>query len=307
VKGNPGDVCDRLTFMKRNVLLSGGLVAVVLALGACGDPTTSGSPPSSSPSSSPTSSPSSSAPASGPGIAHPTGAGDVVLRVAYEGGFVPAEVAFANLPTLLITGDGTVHEAAAVPAVFPGPLVPPMTTRTLTPAGLQTVLEKAQTLGLLAPPPDYTVEQNVADAPDTVVVLNAAGGSFVHDAYALGLGETELTPARQDLLDFVRAVTDLSTLVGADIGPGGDLVPTAVRLRAGPIERATVPTHVSPTFVDWPADADVALAAATTCAVTAAPDAVAELVAAKQTTYFVENGVTYAVAAAPALPGDAPC
>ena len=42
------------------------------------------------------------------GIEHPTGADDVVVRIGYEGGFVPVEYVFSNLPTLLVTGDGRV-------------------------------------------------------------------------------------------------------------------------------------------------------------------------------------------------------
>ena len=65
-----------------------------------------------------------SAPSSG--IAHPTGAQDVVLKLSYEGGFVPVGTTFVNTPALLVSGDGHVYTPAVIPAIFPGPLLPSM-------------------------------------------------------------------------------------------------------------------------------------------------------------------------------------
>ena len=285
--------------MKRSLLLFA--VVPVSLLAACGDPTTSSSPSTS------VVVPPSTTGGGGTSaeIPHPTGADDVVLRVAYVGGFVPAGVAFANLPSLLITGDGRVLEQGAVAAIYPGPLMSPLLERTLTPEGIQKVLQEAQRLGLLAAPPDYSAEQNIADVPDTVVTIAAAGGTFVHTAPALGMDDTELTPARQALFDFVRATGDLPALVGADLGSDEPFTPETVRLQATPIDRSTVTTDVPPTFVDWPAGADVSLAAAASCAVTATSAVIQALDDATTITFFVEDGVTYSVVAAPVLPGDA--
>jgi hypothetical protein len=273
------------------------LLALVSTVAACGDPTSSSPPSSSSPK-----------PA---GIEHPTGHGDVVLRIGYEGGFVPVDVVFTNLPTLLITGDGTVYEQAPVPAVYPGPLVAPLNTRKLTEAGMQTVLASAKALGLLAAPRDYTADLNIADAPETVVTVAAGGVTAEHRAYALGMAGSdtgsEVTAARQDLLDFVTAAGDLAKLAGSDVGEAQPLVPDSLRVRATVVDRASLPSDVPPQFVDWPAAAVVRLADAAECAVLAGSDLVAELTAAKQNTYFVEGGSTYSLAAAVSLPGDRAC
>ena len=61
---------------------------------------------------------------------------EVVLRIGYEGGFVPAGTSFLNLPTVLVTGDGRVFTPGAVPAVYPGPLLQPMFERSITEQGI---------------------------------------------------------------------------------------------------------------------------------------------------------------------------
>ena len=45
---------------------------------------------------------------SGPAtITHPTGAGELVLRVEYQGGFVPYEFTLSSVPFWSLFGDGT--------------------------------------------------------------------------------------------------------------------------------------------------------------------------------------------------------
>ena len=67
------------------------LGATASLLAACGDAAEPGTTPE---------------PTTPPTVPHPTGASDAVLRIAYEGGFVPMEYNFRRLPTLLISGDG---------------------------------------------------------------------------------------------------------------------------------------------------------------------------------------------------------
>jgi hypothetical protein len=285
--------------MNRRSFLSAVVVApMVAALAACGDPdqtpaeaepTTPGSTPAT-------------------GIAHPTGSNDVILKLSYEGGFVPVGTAFVNTPLLLVSGDGLVYLPAIVPAIFPGALVPPMFVRTITEQGVQSLLGIVQSAGLLAPPPDYTGGENVADAPNTVLAIRADGGDFVHSAYALGI-DTPESPARQKLLDATTALGDLETAAGAaNLGPEEPFVPTAYRFQA----RAVDPSELTgqepaPTIVDWPATSSMSLAGATACARLEA-DAVGSLFTdAKQNTYFKDGDVVYQLSVAGVLPGDPPC
>jgi hypothetical protein len=292
-------VSDRQTTMIRRAVLT--LLALSPVAVACGDDSAADSAADSQ---------SPPAPASDvPPIDHPAGAADVVLRVAYEGGFVPYGVAFAALPSLVITGDGTAITQAPVPEIYPGPLMSPLNALSLTKDGLQAVLRRADELGLLAPPRDYTTEVNVADVPDTVVTISTGGSTYEHRAYALGIDRQESTVARQDLLDFVAATGDLPSLAGVDeVGTEQPHEPTSVRMQAEVVDPATLTgMEVEPTFVHWSGGADVALADAAPCALSSAPDVIAVLTEARQTTYFVQDGRTYTVVAAPVLPGDPGC
>ena len=148
-----------------SALLAGSLV---LTLAACGDDgQDAGSLDSVPAPTTPTTVPGTTAPGASP-IEHPVGADDVVLRIGYEGGFVPVEVMFQNLPTLLVTGDGRLIVVGPVPEIYPGPLLPNLQVRTISEAGVQQLLAMAADHGLLTQR-EYDNPTNIADAPDTVV------------------------------------------------------------------------------------------------------------------------------------------
>jgi len=252
----------------------------------------------------------------------------VVVRVGYEGGFVPQSFAFVNLPTLLVAGDGRLLTPAPTTLQYPGPLVAPVNVQSITPAGIQAALQLAQTSGLLGPIPDYSSDasMNIADAPDTVVQLTVDGTTYVHSAYALGMGgatgsEREETPARQALLDFVRGVQALGTAVApGEVGEAAPFEPAEYRFMATPFsdeggddasddaEAAPVDTAAPDhAVVDWPAAAGVSLAETLSCG-RAPAAALADVVAdATVETVFRDAGQLYYVAIAAVLPGDTTC
>jgi hypothetical protein len=252
------------------------------------------------------------------GIEHPTEATAAVIRLGYVGGMLPPDYAFAQLPTVLVAGDGTVYTPGVMTMQYPGPLVLPVMSRTITEAGIQILLAKADSLGLLtSPSPDYTPSGDImiADAPNTEVVLSAKGSSFSHSAYALGMmtpsgdGTKDNTPARQALLDFSLALQDLTTTVGAEnLGTEGPFTPAAYRIRARAAEQSELDAIMpTPTVVEWPASTGVKLADATNCATLTAEQAGTVLADAKQDTYFKDGDSLYFVAAAVLLPGDPAC
>jgi hypothetical protein len=289
--------------MSRRSLLVAALggPALVAFVAACGNPNldTADSTPGTTP---------------GTGIVHPTGADDLVIRIGYEGGFVPQGYLFVRMPSLLISGDGRAFTPAVMPAVYPGPLVAPMFVRSINEAGTQQLLALADAAGLLSSPPDYSSDADnmVADAANTVVTIAANGETFVHSAYALGLltgTESESTPARVALLAFVTAVEDLTAAAGAqNLGVDETLVPADYRIQSYVVAEADVSSaDPAPTFVDWPASTGVALADATDCARLTADAAGSTFSDANQNTYFRDAGVLYSVAVAGVLPGDPAC
>ncbi|MCB0999040.1 MAG: hypothetical protein R2713_16870 [Ilumatobacteraceae bacterium] len=311
---------SRTGAVSRRRLLTGLVVTPLLAaaVAACGDPDTE--PAATDPTTGPTATdPTATDPTAtstpGAAITYPTDATTAVVRYAYEGGFVPVEVAFTQLPNLVVSGDGRVYRPAATTAIYPGPLVQPFTVRTITDEGVQTLLALADEHGLLAPPPDYSAELNIADAPDTVVRLQAADGSYEHRAYALGIAaadddpESELTEPRRQLARFVQALVALEDTVGAAaLGEETIVEPEAYRLRATPVDESTLGgLEVEPTFVDWPAAAGLDLATASSCATVTATQVGDTFADATQTTYFRQDGATYQLAVAIVLPGDAGC
>jgi hypothetical protein len=275
--------------LRRLALLLPALLAIAAACGE--DTTVAGAPPSSTAS-----------------IEHTSGASEVVLQLSSAGGFVPVDFDFARLPSLTIYGDGTVIEPGAVPAIYPGPLVPPLSQRTITEVGLQKVLAAAQAAGLLAPAPSYDspAANQVADAPSTELVVHAAGGTWTHDAYALVEADAD-TPARAKLAEFVRQLGDLGALAGADqIGPEQPYEVAQYRIKAQPDPSEPVDDPpLEPTVRAWPGTID--LAAAAQCAVVDAPSTTPAFAGANQLTWFEQASTTYALVVRPLLPGEAGC
>lgn len=303
------------TRLSRRTLLSAVVVAPALTalFAACGDNTKgAGSNP---PDTTPGTNPSDTTPATTPGtttgvgIEHPTGAADVIVRLGYVGGFVPQGYAFTNVPSVLITGDGRVFTPGITTAIYPGQLLPAINVRTITEAGLQTVLAAADTAGLLQTPPDYTiVDVNVADASTTQLVLNAAGGTFTHEAYALGFQDPAETKTRNVLNGVVIQLGDLETLVGAqELGTDAPYVAEAYRLQAYPMTAEALAGYTDepkPTIVPWPTTTGVELATATDCAMVTADAAGSVFADANQLTFFSEGDVVYSLAVVAMLPGD---
>jgi hypothetical protein len=241
-------------------------------------------------------------------IEHPTGADEVVVRHADEGGFVPMGYAFVNQPNVLITGDRRVIEPGAMMAIFPGPMIRPLFQRSITEEGLQTLLAVADESQMLQDPPEYATNSMIADAPDTVITLAAAGGSFTHRAYALGFDE-ESDPDRRRLAEFSQAVRDLPGTVGeANLGEQQPYVGTQYRFMAVPVNMADyASSEPSPEVRDWPADAPVRLADAAQCALLEVADVETLLADTTEWTFFTDAEVTYQLFVAHVLPGDAAC
>ncbi len=237
--------------------------------------------------------------------------GDLVLSYTLPGGFTTREFAFQNPPVALITADGTLLSGALTPAIFPGPLLPQHQAQTVSPEGIDALLEAADAAGLLADV-DYSTDDEllIADAPTATLTIVADGATYTHEAYALGVGGgpgtggSESTPERQALLDFLNALqSDPASIMGAEnLGASAEYVPGAYQLTASPIDDLSA-FDPAPTVTPWPADTGIELSSATDC-VEIAREAVGDLFdAATQLTFFAEGDLTYQVTARPAYPG----
>ena len=243
--------------------------------------------------------------------AHPTGADDIVFSYAEVGGFTTREFAFQRTPNLLVSGDGRAFSPGAQIAIYPGPLLPAVQVQSITDAGIQALLASADEAGLLA---DIEYEQptNIADATTARVEINVDGETFVHEAYALGIGgpgaDGENTPERQALSEFISSLGDLPSLVGADnVGETELFEAEAYEIEALVVEDLSVfgSDGIEPTVQEWPTEVSVRLADATECTTVPATEVGELLAGANQLTFFDDAGVTYQVLARPVLPGSA--
>jgi hypothetical protein len=244
------------------------------------------------------------------GYEHPTGADDVVIEYAEVGGFTTRELTFQRTPNALVSGDGRVFSPGAQIAIYPGPLLPAVQVQPVSEQGIQSILAAADEAGLFRDV-EYEQPADIADASTARVTINVNGETFVHEAYALGMGlpgdgAEEATPERQALADFIAELNDLPSLVGADeLGEQTLFDPSQYGIEALVVDDLAEygSDGIEPTVSDWPADMSVRLADASTCIAVPAEEIGETLLAANQLTFFTDAGITYQVLAKPILPG----
>jgi hypothetical protein len=136
------------------------------------------------------------APATGGGppgaILHLTGAGQVVLRIANEGGFVSPQILQLQIPQFSLFGDGTVVTVGPQIDIYPGAALPPVLSQHLTEDGVQAVLRAALDAGLGEQHPDLGNLGSVgaSDMATTVFTFDANGATTTLKVYALGAGRS---------------------------------------------------------------------------------------------------------------------
>ena len=162
-----------------------GYFAVLILLAACAAP--GGGSPSSSP-------PASNGGGGSGDIEHPTGS-EPILIVDNTGGFAPVEFMATRLPAFVLLGDGRVIVQGAQTLEFPGPALPALIERTLTEEGIQEVLRGVEDTNLFTADLELNGAQSmVADATNTVFVLNAGGREVTVSVYALGMLSPDMEP-----------------------------------------------------------------------------------------------------------------
>ena len=240
-----------------------------------------------------------------PGITHPTGGDDVVISLTYDGGFVAPGTIFTRLPRLLIAGDGSVYFEGAQIEIYPQPLLPPILVGRISEGELQALLLGAESGGLFRNITYGPPEANVADAPNTVLVINANGVTYTHDAYALGIGgeDAETDEDRQNLLEYVSLLEPIAYGVPDTRSSAA----TRFAIRATAADEAPPADGITPNELAWPEGSAVRLADAAECQVVAASSIGMLFNEATQITRFVDNGIKYVLLVRPMLPGDLGC
>lgn len=255
------------------------------------------------------------------GIEHPTGADQLILRVAYEGGFVPYEYTLESTPFWSLFGDGTLIVPGPQIEIYPGPALPNLTATPVSEEGIQAILEAARDAGLMDGDANYG-DQCIADAATTVFTTNAGGTTTVVSAYALDVGEPAGTcgnemdaDARAKLAAFQAKLTDLrGWLPKGSVGTERPYDPTQMRVYVLPYQAdAELPQDP----IDWPLGPPldefgeaVRDAADTRCGVVTGADLTTLLEAAGQAnalTPWTSGGTEYHLIFRPLLPDEHHC
>lgn len=255
------------------------------------------------------------------GIAHPTGADELVLRVEYQGGFVPYEFTLSSVPFWSLFGDGTLILTGPQIEIYPQPALPPLLRTPITEDGVQAILREARAAGLMERDEDYG-DMCIADAATTVFTTNAGGATSVVSAYALDAGEPAGTcgskddaKARAKLTAFQTKLGDLKRwLPEGSVGAEEPYRPTEMRVYVLPYQGdPELPQEAS----DWPLDAPLssfgeplADQPETRCGVVsgeAFEQVYAAAGSANQLTPWVSEGTRYRLILRPLLPDEHGC
>ena len=136
-----------------------------------------------------------------------------VLRVQYEGGFVPLEYSLGSGPSYQLLGDGRLILAGVTTLQYPGPLVVPYQQVQLTEADVDRVLALINEIGL----PEMTDERDdsqmahVADAATYVITYWDEQGPHKYSVYGLGVESDSTSEATAPALDLDTLLLELSS------------------------------------------------------------------------------------------------
>ncbi|HJQ71875.1 MAG TPA: hypothetical protein VJ887_00525 [Actinomycetota bacterium] len=176
------------------------------------------------------------------GIDHSTAPDVALVQISNEGGFVPVEWTYTNFPFYSLYGDGTLVVPGAQIEIYPGPALPAVSSRQVSEAGIQAILEQA-----IAVTRDIPTDLNdlgfmgIADASTTVITVSAGGVDRTIRAYALGelterpdgMPEREYQ-ARLSLQELVATLTGpTGWLPEGSLGPEGDYDASSARVFVG--------------------------------------------------------------------------
>jgi hypothetical protein len=153
---------------------------------------------------------------------------------------LPPRASFHSTPSVVITLDGRVLTGGAVPAIFPGPLVGPVVERQLTPNGWNRIVAAAREAGLLGGARDFTGGAMPPGSMATRLEIVADGRVYdlIGDASRIMVcvqAPCDPQPGTPEAFGgFVSRLSDLGSLLGADIGPESLHAPAGYAILVGP-------------------------------------------------------------------------
>ena len=246
-------------------------------------------------------------------LTRPTGADEVVVQVLVAGGFLPPDAVFATVPSVTVLGGGTVITPAPTIEIYPGPAITPLQAADASTKDVDALVRKAADLGLLDGPLEFG-RPPVADAPDTIVTVNAGGRTHRHVAYALGIGDSGEERATTGITE--REVANRRALQ-AFVAATSDLPPGEREWRPSTVAVAVLGEHqpdpeLPQPEVAWPLpqEPNTAGEGVYPCSLVTGPDAevlLQTLARANARTPWLVGGRKLSLAFRPQVPGQAGC
>lgn len=255
-----------------------------------------------------------SAPPTTPALVLPANGDTLLVQIRTEGGFVAPSFRFAAIPQLSVYADGRLIEQGAVPAIYPGPLLPALLVRQLSRGQLHDLLSEAEAAGL-SPDAERTSypPHGIADAPDTVIVVWTPAGPRTTSFGAFGMEQSGMDPA--ETAARAAAATFIERAQASSGSGDAPFVPTAARVIVRPYENPDPAITTPP--VTWPLATALSAAAPLIegspgeggCLVVAGADLTRVwplFATANSATAWISDGVRYALTVRPLLPDEPP-
>ena len=239
-------------------------IAMAALFTLCGLLAACSAAPAASPGSSPTATPVLRTPAASPPpspSASPRVGAELVLRVTTEGGFIGPAAHLAQLPVVVVYADGRIFTPAPVDAIYPGPLLPVESVRTVGSSGVAAIRAAIAAARLDAG--GGTNPGIGADAADTVFAVQA-GGTLVTTRFpALGMGGHgpgqpgggpggSPDPQRVAALALLARLTDATDTWGGPAAAATAYVPTSYRVFVAPGAPVASDPATTQQPVAWP-------------------------------------------------------
>jgi hypothetical protein len=185
---------------------------------------------------------------------------DLVIRVSYSGGFVPAVTIPTRLPLLSVYGDGRVITEGPQIEIFPPPALPNLQLQKIAPGDVGKLVDLAIKAGI-GDKVDYG-QPNVTDMPTTRFVVLTKDGVKTTDVYALSIEDGYvggLTPeqkaARHTIQNLLSSLNDLEQTLGAGrVTAAAPYTAETIAAVAGPYVN-TDPNQPQQTEKAWPGPA----------------------------------------------------
>jgi hypothetical protein len=235
------------------------------------------------------------------------------LHIATGGGFVPWQYNVSNLPQLAIA-DGQALYLGPVPAIFPGPALPNVLTRSLDDTAMTNIAKVLTDAGLVTDTIDYGLP-GITDMPSTVITFVIDAKTYRHDAYALDFLDAdqgltaEQKAARTKLRDAIAAVMALDTVAPGHVGDEKPYEAASYELWGTLFDPASVGDGPAQPITDWPHPTIDLTPIATGSPMCIAADASVKATFAKanQMSVFRQGKVLVNIAVRPVLPGEVAC